>query len=277
MVKRARTPTPPTVPPAEYAWGVSEVPGEKHEDRIWHDGPLALLLDGHGGLGCVTHVGNAFRADLSVAPEERVFGVDPSTMSKRVRRLNRDFIDTCPVDDTSGCTLTCAHVHSDALGQPRSVSGIALGDSRLLLVHSDDTYEMLTPDDDVFSHRYALRARGGVVYSTANPKHWRVGVRSGRCPKRVTLNMARAMGNAWARDVLLDEPSQFHSPLRAGDLLVLATDGLWNVMSIDEVVAWLRKHRHVAKSAHLALLLNDHVASQPRSYVDDCTIAVFRS
>uniref|UniRef100_A0AAV1U655 Uncharacterized protein n=1 Tax=Peronospora matthiolae TaxID=2874970 RepID=A0AAV1U655_9STRA len=147
-------------------------------------------------------------------------------------------------EDFSGCTLTMV-LH---FRHQRRVVSANVGDSRALAWLPDT---LVTPDGprDHFAHivplsmdhwpndpgeRSRIESSGGFVEFSGL---WRV---VGQ------LAVSRSLGDRHLRKFVTAEPSVFHAQLdssKGGGYLVIASDGLWETMSTDDVVRFLNERQ----------------------------------
>jgi serine/threonine protein phosphatase PrpC len=181
-------------------------------------GRLAVIADGMGG-----YEGGQEASHLAVETVRHIYensAADPQqsllggliAAHENIHRFAADHLEfqgmgtTCTALSIINHTLYFAHV----------------GDSRLYLVRSDSV-SRLTRD-----HSYVGRlVESGIVRSEDAESH----------PQRHILTAALGSG----REILPDTPDQ-PVALHRGDTLALCTDGLWSVVSEQEIARTVRSH-----------------------------------
>jgi PPM family protein phosphatase len=175
-------------------------------------GRLAVVADGMGG-----HEGGQDASRIAVETIERVFATsgeaDPqAALVEGFRQAHgriRQFAAENPELHGMGTTATAAVVLANQLYYSH------IGDSRLYLVRNAKI-SRLTHD-----HSYVGRlVESGVITSEEAEIH----------PQRHILTAALGTGQEFSPE-FPEEPI----PLQAGDVLVLCTDGLWGLLSDEEV------------------------------------------
>ncbi|KAH6769315.1 Protein phosphatase 2C family protein [Perilla frutescens var. frutescens] len=155
-----------------------------------------------------------------------------------------------------------------------------LGDSRAVLCTRDDTNylvaEQLTVDlkPNVPSEaNRIISCQGRVQAMEEEPNVYRIWMPHEDCPG---LAMARAFGDFCLKDYgLISTPVVSYRKLTERDeFVVLATDGIWDALSNDEVVQTVASARDRSTAAQL--LVEKAVRAWkhkfPRSKIDDCAV-----
>ena len=129
---------------------------------------------------------------------------------------------------SDGTTAIVATVHDG------KVTVANAGDSRCILVRRGGTALALSDDHKPSREDEVTRIRdlgGKVIY-------W------GRWRVQGVLAVSRAIGDVNLQPYITAVPEVMHHDIGANDLfLVLATDGLWDVMSNDDVAVFVTKNR----------------------------------
>ncbi|KAJ4979493.1 hypothetical protein NE237_010273 [Protea cynaroides] len=155
-----------------------------------------------------------------------------------------------------------------------------LGDSRAVLCSTDNRNQpfpvQLTLDlkPNVPSEAERIKkCKGRVLAMDKEPNVFRVWMPEENCPG---LAMARAFGDFCLKDYgLISIPQVSYRKLTSRDeFVVLATDGVWDVLSNKEVVSIVASAK---KQSIAAQLLVDHAiqawrTKHPKSRIDDCAV-----
>ncbi|KAL3622734.1 hypothetical protein CASFOL_032029 [Castilleja foliolosa] len=155
-----------------------------------------------------------------------------------------------------------------------------IGDSRAILCKRDKNNELLSeqltvdlkpnlPDE----MERIKSCQGRVLAMDEEPKVFRIWMPDQDCPG---LAMARAFGDFCLKDYgLISTPNVTYRKLTNNDeFVVLATDGIWDVLSNDEVVRIVASARKRSMAAKL--LVDEAVRAWrykfPCSKIDDCAV-----
>lgn len=195
------------------------------------------VFDGHGGQHCSDFVANHFAGALS-----RAWVKDEATPESALIHAFEDvdeaFLRNAPPTEESGCTALAALV----LGSTLFVGNA--GDCRCVLGRKDGSFVNLSRDHiatDSFE-RARIEARGGFV----SPQ--------GRVQGR--LMVSRAMGDRSVKRFISPTPEvQTVSIRETDDFIILASDGLWDVVSSQEAVSMVRSTVRVPDMAAKRLAL----------------------
>ncbi|XP_009782883.1 putative protein phosphatase 2C 65 [Nicotiana tabacum] len=155
-----------------------------------------------------------------------------------------------------------------------------LGDSRAIICTRDEKNQLISEQLTVdlkphipSEYERIKSCKGRVMAMEQEPNVYRVWMPDEDCPG---LAMARAFGDFCLKDYgLISVPEVYYRKLTERDeFVVLATDGVWDVLSNDEViriVATARKRSMAAK-----LLVECAVRAwkykYPRAKIDDCAV-----
>ncbi|KAF5471483.1 hypothetical protein F2P56_008271 [Juglans regia] len=155
-----------------------------------------------------------------------------------------------------------------------------LGDSRAVLCTRGDNNQLLPiqltvdlkPDVPSEAERI-MNCRGRVFAVEGQPDVYRIWMPDEDCPG---LAMSRAFGDFCLKDCgLISVPEVSYRNLTIKDeFVVLATDGVWDVLTNDEVIKIVSSAKKPSMAAKL--LVNHAVTTwrckYPSSKVDDCTV-----
>ncbi|XP_078443764.1 putative protein phosphatase 2C 2 [Wolffia australiana] len=202
------------------------------------------VFDGHGGADAAEYVKkNALRIFFEDAEFPRSTEADEEFLDHVTSSIRRAFLladdalaDDCSVCSSSGTTALTALV----LGRALVVANA--GDCRAVLCRDGEAVELSSdhrPTDA--AERCRLEAAGGTVDDA--------GYLNG------VLSLSRALGDWDLKPPLTAEPELRHFLLRPGhdEFLILACDGVWDVMSSAHAVGivrrGLRRHDDPSKCA----------------------------
>lgn len=223
---------------------LSSNPGGRGEDRMedtaivherivgLEDTHLFAVFDGHGGAAC-----SKFAADFLPAAFSRRWALpeaDPvSAFVHAFRDLDSAFLQSTPSSEQSGCTALGAFF----VGSEMFVANA--GDCRCVLGCTNGRTTAVTKDHVATDpdERASVEARGG-----------HVDAKTGRVQGR--LMVSRAIGDRAVKQFVPSTPDVFTIDLKPEhDCVILASDGLWDVMSSEKAVDLVRS---TARSADLA-------------------------
>lgn len=222
------------------------------------------VYDGHGGDVSAEYCHQHAHQNLV---REAAFHVDPvAALYNAVIKTDDDFCKACrriKLQSSSGTTAIIAYVENDLL----VVANV--GDSRAVLCRNGKAvpvsidHKPCRPDE-----RQRIEARGGVIATTEEEALGRRRKRSSGClrrlfaPKRPLrvfpggLSVSRTIGDVGERErgLIVCEPEMYQTRLRAGDsFLCLACDGVWDVLSNQQVVDIIKRSTHDADAASRAV------------------------
>jgi len=243
--------------------GVASTPGARGADRMEDrhvlavptpDRPhlLAAVLDGHGGDACAAYVAERLEAALTSGATGRPAG---ERLGAALVALDARFRADHP-RDPSGATAVAA-----LLTPPNALTVANVGDCRAVLYRAGAAAGGAVPLTRDHVATDAAEAAGVVA---------RGGTLSGGRVNGV-LAVSRALGDAAVKPAAAAVPEVVTTCVGAGDeFLVLASDGLWDVVSNAEVGRLIRTTVRVAGMAarRLAALAVD------RGCGDNVTVVV---
>lgn len=239
--KAAAEPVAPRwrLPPASAAYvpqvsaALSSTCGSRGEDRMEDcsvvlsplvagtDIHLLASFDGHGGAACSTFAAAQIRgavlhncANMAATPS--------SALSSAFEQLDAAFLASIPSTEESGATALAALIVGGALFVANA------GDCRCILSRTDGSVTALSRDHVAVDPDEAARvsARGGEVVN-------------GRVMGR--LLVSRALGDRALKQFVPPTPDVVEHALSGqDDFLVIATDGLWDVVSPEHAAELVR-------------------------------------
>lgn len=205
-------------------------PGRKrrgNEDAYVEQAPLFAIADGMGGAQA-GEVASALAADaLRELPPE---GAGASRVTALIQEANRRVHDRASTDATTsgmGTTITAAIVEDDG-----TVTFGHVGDSRAYLLR-DNTLEQITDDHSLV----AELVRRGELSAAEAEVH----------PQRSVIT--RALGTDPDIDV-----DTFSVEAKPGDLFLICSDGLSDMLDLGDLEVILRTHRSDLGGAARALI-----------------------
>lgn len=143
--------------------------------------------------------------------------------------------DNCSTIRVSGSTVACALIRPSPLGDFKRLFVANLGDSRVVLAKSDGSAERLTYDHTAEDAQEQARiaAVGGFML------HGRIlGI----------LSVARAIGDHTMKKYISHVPyTRTFDITSEHDFLIIACDGVWDVLKDEEAVTFVREGLKTAK------------------------------
>ncbi|CAN8072427.1 unnamed protein product [Agarophyton chilense] len=198
---------------------------------------LFAVFDGHGGQNCSDFVARNFPGALF-----RAWSTEEATPESALVHAFEDvdyaFLREFPAEETSGCTGLAALIIDATLYVANA------GDCRCVLSRKDGTILALSKDHvatDVVEHARVV-ARGGFISATG---------RVMGC-----LMVSRSLGDRSFKKYISSTPDIVKQRLKAeDDFIILASDGLWDVVPVDEACALVRSTARVPDLAAKRLAL----------------------
>lgn len=189
-----------------------------------HDGGrFAAVFDGHGG-GCVS---TYLRDTLYQKLNRHLQNKDPEDMSETLKKSFHELDEEVLQNDNyeyQGSTAVAIWVHEDG-EKGRTLISANIGDSRAVLSHKRQAID-LTKDhkpNDAEEKERILEMGEKVEWDPYSNVH------------RVrNLSLSRAIGDKFAKPVVSGEVDIKRYPLHdsgSDDFVILASDGLWDVMT----------------------------------------------
>eukprot|EP00310_Coccolithus_braarudii_P012742 CAMPEP_0183337516 /NCGR_PEP_ID=MMETSP0164_2-20130417/5126_1 /TAXON_ID=221442 /ORGANISM="Coccolithus pelagicus ssp braarudi, Strain PLY182g" /LENGTH=384 /DNA_ID=CAMNT_0025507213 /DNA_START=17 /DNA_END=1168 /DNA_ORIENTATION=+ len=240
---------------------------------------LLCIFDGHGDDG--EHVASFVSARLPILLEQDgdSLRADPEgTLRKKIIEVNDDLVvgmGTKSYASTSGCTAAVVYACGDELwvawvGDSRVVMGTRRGGNVEVAFETD------AHKGDVPSEKARVEACGGRVDTSEDPvRVWvdDLGLSMSRSIGDTKFKRRGVIATADVQHLRLDPASK---PGAEGDcLLVLASDGVWDVIESDEVCQLVGRHSK-ARSAcqELVTLAQERWTAEEADYRDDTTAIV---
>ena len=218
-------------------------------------GRFAAVFDGHGGGGVSTflkrHLYDRVRRSLAqkLWEDDRKPNARPS-LALRAAALRSAFqdIDSAILSDDTlkyqGSTAVAVVVHESEDGH-RTLLSANVGDSRAILSRGGQSVN-LTKD-----HKPNDESEKARILSMGETIEWD---RFAKVHRVRNLSLSRAIGDRYAKPVVSGEVEIQHFPVIDGkdEFFLLASDGVWDVMTSQDVVSYV--HNQIEKELRRARL-----------------------
>lgn len=211
------------------------------------------IFDGHAGVAtarfCNEHLHDILAVEIRRKPSRSI----PECMAEAFREIDRQLEENGITH--SGCTAVVAVtgfvakngrdiVPATATGGKRTVFVANVGDAAAILCsHKQRKCLKLTYDhrgSDPHEQRRVQNAGGIIMANRVNGM----------------LAVTRSLGDLSMKDYVLGDPYTTETIVEAGDTLVLACDGIWDVMSGEQVVSTVESTKDRASRISSRLLEN---------------------
>lgn len=197
-----------------------------------HELGLFAIYDGHLGDGVPAYLQKHLFPNVL---KEEEFWVDPQrSISKAYERTDQAILSHCSDLGRGGSTAVTA-----ILINGRRLWVANVGDSRAVLSRGGQAFQMTT-DHEPSTERGSIEHRGGFVSNMP-----------GDVPRvNGQLAVSRAFGDKSLKSHLRSDPDIQDTNIEDNvDILILASDGLWKVVSNQEAVDIARKIKDPLKAA----------------------------
>ncbi|KAL0844293.1 hypothetical protein Bca101_017539 [Brassica carinata] len=231
---------------------------------------LYAIFDGHSGRDVADYLQNHLFDNIFSQPD---FWKKPKKAIKRAYKLTDDYILSSVVGSRGGSTAVTAIVVD---GKKLMVANV--GDSRAILCRKSDVVKQLTVDHEPEKERDLVERKGGFISKKPGPfslssyfEEEMVSIPPCNVPRvDGQLAMTRAFGDRRLKEHISVRPDieivQIHGDTK---FLILASDGLWKVMSNEEAWEEIKEVRDAEKAAKA--LINEALA---RGSKDDISCVV---
>ncbi|AEC09016.1 putative protein phosphatase 2C 28 [Arabidopsis thaliana] len=201
-----------------------------------HNLGLYAIFDGHSGSDVADYLQNHLFDNILSQPD---FWRNPKKAIKRAYKSTDDYILQNVVGPRGGSTAVTAIVID---GKKIVVANV--GDSRAILCRESDVVKQITVDHEPDKERDLVKSKGGFVSQ-----------KPGNVPRvDGQLAMTRAFGDGGLKEHISVIPNieiaEIHDDTK---FLILASDGLWKVMSNDEVWDQIKKRGNAEEAAKMLI------------------------
>ncbi|EAY05746.1 protein phosphatase 2C, putative [Trichomonas vaginalis G3] len=202
------------------------------------------LFDGHGGVDCALYCANNFHRIF--ASKFHITANVETVIKETILELNNVAVKRWP---SQGCTLAVVLIIKDIIYTAN------LGDTRIILVNGEQTTR-LSYDHKATDQEEAdkIAKIGGAVFGGRV-----LGV----------LAITRAIGDGELNGYLIREPTMNRLKRKDGMQLIIACDGVWDVMTDEEAARIVKTSNNTAESARK---IKDTAVS--RSTLDNVSVLV---
>jgi len=227
-----------------------------YRDQGWGDTAVFAVMDGHGGENvahfCARHlpeeVARGSSQDVKRALRDAFHRMDEMLADP----ANLDELNSLSNDPSPKAFKKWQHVNPECIGctavvccvRRDSIVVANAGDSRAVLCRNGEAVDMSEDHKpNLPSERARIRRAGGSIMEQRFGSHTQYRVNG-------NLNLSRSIGdlgykqNVYLRpqdQIICSTPDVKHFRRQAGDeFLVLACDGVWDVLSSQEVVDYIR-------------------------------------
>jgi len=238
------------------------------EDRHLIDPEKSVfgVFDGHGGSEAVNHVTQTFNDQFKRNNDD--LGQTLESIELDIKQKNIEM---------SGTTAIVAHIKD-------SKATIAnIGDSRAILIRNNQVLEKTVDHKpNLPSEKERIEKAGGKVFNTKYLilDHWRIG------NEYINLSMSRALGDHHLKEMpdfrgLIATPEISQWPLQKKDIIVLASDGVWDGIALNEpneavakIIADTRTKKNLSDAATLQQAAKMISTQAKRKTLDNITAMI---
>jgi len=189
------------------------------------------VYDGHGGVDAAEFC--ASQLHLQVANNTKLADDPATALQEGFRKTDELFLKKAEREG-----LTCGATACAVLLREKTLNIAWLGDSQAVLCRAGNPIELMIahkPQDE--GEKKRIEENGGVVVWYGA---WRV---------NGILSVARAIGDKKLKQWVIGEPGVNSFDLDGTEeFVVIACDGLWDVMDNDSVIAFVKKHQEENKT-----------------------------
>lgn len=169
------------------------------------------VFDGHGGLCAAKHCATNFPSHVMDMSDFK-----QSSIKTLFNDIDIKVCDECPTN----CGTTALAMFVDQ----HHLHFANCGDSLAILCDTDDNIHMMSMEHKVEHEQDRIRDAGGVVTYTY-----------GMARIFYMLNLSRSIGDAFLKEYVISEPHVSTHSIEKTKWILMATDGLWDVFSANDV------------------------------------------
>lgn len=227
------------------------------EYYVAEGGRFVGVFDGHGGSAVSTYLRDKLydRVHNNLKKSNEISAASLQSTAAALRQAICDVDRAVMLEDSleyQGSTAVTVMVHEDEKKRRTIIAG-NVGDSRAVLCRNGEAVD-LTRDHKPYDHTEKKRilSMGEKIDWDADSGIYRV----------CDLSLSRAIGDRFAKPVVHGEPEIKFFPIKeeSDDFVLLASDGLWDVMTSQEVVGFVKRKM----DAPTPLNYNSEVVSRMR-------------
>ena len=184
---------------------------------------LVVVADGHGGHSVAEHLIST-EAQIEMTSSKLLEALSTPEYSRRIyemyTEMDRKICDSA-ISPTVGSTLLTVFI------TPREIIAGNCGDTMAMVgkLGGSSVARWLSREHKASSEIPAIEARGGQVYA---PDGFMMRVNG-------MLNMSRSMGDAYLKKYITASPYVAKCRKQDYDYVFCATDGVWDVMTLEDV------------------------------------------
>mmetsp|Transcript_5692 Transcript_5692/g.16934 ORF Transcript_5692/g.16934 Transcript_5692/m.16934 type:complete len:631 (+) Transcript_5692:93-1985(+) len=255
--------------------GVSSTPGNRGADRMedreivemniagMQDVHIVGVYDGHGGDGCVQYVKDCLVPAL-VRRWNAVESTQESCLVHAYEDLDAAFLRGYPESEQSGCTaLTLLFAGKEVfVANAGDCRAVLCRNGRAVVMSNDQTAQ-------VPAERVRVEARGGRAEFVENVGQWRV---------NGEIAVTRSIGDRRLKPALSPTPEVTKFTITdADDFIIMATDGLWDVITPEEAVQMVQTTVRVPEMAAKRLAMKALIERQSQDNISVVVVNLKKS
>lgn len=214
--------------------GKRESNEDTHEVKLNRDISLFAIYDGHGG----DKISKFLKGHLLQYFEDKKIFDDINKFEKYVSKIfdhmqKQFYVNYKHLSEHCGSTaIICVIIKN-------IITVINLGDCRAIMANEYNIANQLSKDHkpDSYEEKKRIKSLGGRIYKDGDD--WRI----------KEFSLARSFGDLDGKPYISHLPDVFHYKINKNDkCIVLACDGLWDVMSNQEVFDFIRENVSTVKN-----------------------------